>query len=100
MLDAATEAHVQVPIIEAVRDSDGRAILEAAGEVLVDARHDARTERLAAGTAIVQTDHPLGAIAVYLCEAGSDDGLLACELIEKPAIGDEFPAWRVHAIDT
>jgi hypothetical protein len=37
---------------------------------------------------------------VYLCEAGSDDGLLACELVPHPQPGDEFPAWRVHAIDT
>jgi hypothetical protein len=29
---------------------------------------------------IVRTQQPRGAIAVYLCEAGSDDGLLACEL--------------------
>ena len=52
------------------------------------------------GYALVRTQQPRGAIAVYLCEAGSDDGLLACELVEHPQPGDEFPAWRVHAIDT
>jgi hypothetical protein len=35
---------------------------------------------------------------VYLCEAGSDDGLLACELIDTPEAGAEFPAWRIHGV--
>jgi hypothetical protein len=34
---------------------------------------------------------------VYLCEAESDDGLLACGLA-SPDPGAEYPAWRVHAI--
>ena len=97
VLDAATEARVEVPIVEEIRDSDGRRILEAAGEVLLDARLEARTERLAAGTSVVSTDHPLGAIAVYLCEAESDDGLIACGMIPRPAPGDRFPALRVMA---
>ena len=51
------------------------------------------------GWTIVRTQQPRGAIAVYLCEAGSDDGLLACERAPHPAVGEEFPAWRVHAIE-
>ncbi len=97
VLDTSTEALIEVPTIEAVRDSDGRSILEAPGEVLIDARFDARSERLAAGTAIVQTDHPLGAIAVYLCEAESDDGLIACGQTARPSPGDRFPAVRLIA---
>jgi hypothetical protein len=48
------------------------------------------------GWAIVRTAQPYGAIAVYLCEAESDDGLVACEWIAEPAVGEEFPAWRVR----
>jgi hypothetical protein len=48
---------------------------------------------------LVYTAQQRGAIAVYLCEAGSDDGLLACGLIDPPAPDSEFPAWRVLAIE-
>ena len=53
---------------------------------------------LPAGWRLVYTAQQRGAIAVYLCEASSDDGLLACEWIEAPALGAEFPAWRVHNV--
>jgi hypothetical protein len=94
-LDAAVDAAVEVATVEEVRTTDPRAILEAAGETLIDARIDRRTEQLPAGTAIVRTDHRLGAIAVYLCEAESDDGLIASRLIPTPARGDRWPALRI-----
>jgi hypothetical protein len=86
---------VQVPFIESVRDTDSRAILEAPGEVVLGARFETRTLRLAAGTCLVETEQPLGAIAVYLCEAESDDGLVACGLLPRPQPGDPYPALRV-----
>jgi hypothetical protein len=94
-LDDPLDAAVEVPTIEQVRQSDPRAILEAAGETFLDARWDRRAETLPAGTAIVATDHRLGAIAVYLCEAESDDGLVATGLVPCPAPGDRYPALRV-----
>jgi hypothetical protein len=94
-LAAPTEARVEVPIVEEVRSTDSRDILEAPGELLVKAHHEARTETLPAGTWLVDTDHRLGAIAVYLCEAESDDGLVACGLASRPKPGDRFPALRV-----
>ena len=94
-LDEAREAAVEVAIVEAVRRADPRAILEAAGETLLDVRHERAVERLPAGTAIVETAQPLGAIAVYLCEAESDDGLFASGLVPVPAAGDRYPARRV-----
>ncbi len=30
----------------------------------------------------------------------SPDGLLACGLIDPPVAGAEFPAWRVHGVET
>jgi hypothetical protein len=94
-LQAGMEARVQVPFIESVRDTDSRAILEAPGEVVLGARFETRTLRLAAGTWLVETGQPLGAIAVYLCEAESDDGLVACGLLPRPQPGDPYPALRV-----
>ena len=94
-LDEPLGAAIEVPTIEHIRQSDPRAILEAAGETLLDARFDRTTEALPAGTAIVQTDQPLGAIAVYLCEAESDDGLVASGLIPCPQPGDRYPALRI-----
>ena len=88
--------------IAVVRDqqvSAAREILEAATSVVleVDYRRERRT--LPADWRLVYTAQQRGAIAVYLCEAGSDDGLLACGLIDPPAPGSEFPAWRVLAIE-
>ncbi len=94
-LDDAAEARVEVATIESVRQSDPRTILEAAGETLLDARFTRLTESLPAGTAIVETSHRHGAIAAYLCEAESDDGLVACGLIPCPAPGARFAAVRV-----
>ena len=49
----------------------------------------------AAGTRVVRTDQPHGAIATYLCEARSDDGFVACGVIPEPKAGEEFPVARV-----
>jgi hypothetical protein len=95
ILEEATEAAVEVAVVESVRETDGRAILEAPGEILVDAALQAKRELLPAGTCLIETDQPLGAVAVYLCEAESDDGLVAADLTGRPAPGDRFPALRV-----
>jgi hypothetical protein len=84
--------------IARVRGKDaeaGRGILEAAtsGHLEADYRHESRA--LPEGWAIVRTGQQYGAIAVYLCECESDDGLVACGWITEPAVGEEFPAWRV-----
>ena len=90
-LDTDVEAAVEVPIVEEVRETDSRSILEAPGEVLITARHEARRERLPGGTWVVDTDHRHGAVAVYLCEAESDDGLVAAGSAVEP------DRWRAGA---
>lgn len=94
-LDDAVEAAVEIPIVDEVRHSDSRSILEAPGELLVGAHLEARREALPAGTWLVETDHRAGAVAVYLCEAESDDGLVAAGLVAPPSPGDRFPALRI-----
>jgi hypothetical protein len=54
-----------------------------------------RAERLAAGTKLVLTEQPLGAIAVYLCEARSDDGFVQQGVLAEPKAGEEFPVLRL-----
>ncbi|WP_437329489.1 M14 family metallopeptidase [Sorangium sp. So ce381] len=87
---------VEVARVASLGAEGGRAILEAArvGEVSVRWREEAR--RAPEGWSRVDTEQPLGAIAVYLCEPESDDGAVENGLVEAPAIGDEHPAWRVR----
>jgi hypothetical protein len=92
------------PVLDAeiarVRGKDveaGRQILEAAASSHLEADYVRETRPLPEGWALVRTDQQYGAIATYLCEAGSDDGLVACGWIAEPAVGAEFPAWRVGA---
>jgi hypothetical protein len=89
----------EVATVRGEVSSAGREILEANASPYLEADYRRQRRPLPEGYALVRTQQPRGAIAVYLCEAGSDDGLLACELAPHPAPGDEFPAWRVHAID-
>jgi hypothetical protein len=96
-VDAAEGVHdVEVARVESLGTEGGRAILEASkvGEVGVRWREEAR--RVPEGWSRVDTDQPLGAIAVYLCEPESDDGAVENGLAEAPAIGDEHPAWRLR----
>jgi hypothetical protein len=94
-LAAARDARVEVATITRVAPTDSRNILEAAGELVISADHAVTTRRLPEGCCVVETEQPLGAIAVYLCEAKSDDGLVACGFAPAPAVGDEWPALRV-----
>jgi hypothetical protein len=97
-LDQDCQAAVEVAYVEsAVGSQESRAILEASpsGEKQLMAYYQHETRRLAAGTYVVETSQPLGAIAVYFGEAGSDDGIVTCGLIPEPEHGTQFPVLRV-----
>ena len=96
-VDAAEGTYdVQVPVVESLGTEGGRAILEAAkvGELSVSWRNGSRPAP--AGSGLVRTEQPLGAIAVYFCEPESDDGAIENGLLPVPAIGDELAIWRVE----
>jgi hypothetical protein len=95
---AGTSMEVEIATIRGEVSSAGREILEANASPYLQADYSRQTRELPQGHRLVRTDQPRGAIAVYLCEAGSDDGLLACGLLETTGVGEEFPAWRVLAI--
>ena len=76
----------------------GRGILEADFSEHLEVEFMRQRRTLPVGWRLVRTAQQRGAIAVYLCEAGSDDGLQACELIDAPETNTEFPAWRIHGM--
>lgn len=88
-------AEIELARVEALARESSRAILEASAEreLSVSWRRDTRTLR--AGTPVVVTEQPLGAIAVYLCEPESDDGFVACGTFAAPDPGAEFPVARL-----
>jgi hypothetical protein len=89
---------VEVATVRAHEAEAGRGILEAAAAPYLNVEHRREQRPLPDGWALVPTEQQRGAIAVYLCEAASDDGLVACEWIPAPPVGEEFPAWRVLAL--
>jgi Zinc carboxypeptidase len=94
-LDAGDEVAVEVARVVGIGAQGSRSILEADGERLLETELVPARRRLPAGTQVVETAQPLGAIATYLCEAASDDGLVACGWIPEPSVGDEWPVLRV-----
>lgn len=94
-LSEDVSAEIQIARIERSTTEKSRAILEAGAErdIEVSWRHDTRTLR--AGTPIVATEQPLGAVAVYLCEPRSDDGFVACGVLAEPKPGSDFPILRL-----
>jgi hypothetical protein len=96
-LEAERPVEVEVARIDAASAESTRKILEASssGERQIEAHYERASRKLPAGTRLVRTEQPLGAIATYLCEARSDDGLVACGAIPAPQPGDEFPVARI-----
>ena len=93
---SAGSMYAAIARIESLDREGGRGILESAsvGDLAVSWRTESRP--LPPGYALVPTDQPLGAIAVYLCEPESDDGAVENGLLSAPSPGDDYPIWRVH----
>lgn len=97
-LDQDVQAELEVARVTGWAEHDARRILEVSlGEREMLCTIERTTRKLSAGTWIVETEQPLGAVAVYLCEPRSDDGVAACGWIAAPAVGDEFPIARIVA---
>ncbi len=98
--DQPLQLQAEIATVRGLVSSEGREILEANASSYLDADYRSENRSLPPDWRLVYTGQARGAVAVYLCEAGSDDGLLACGWIDQPATGQEFPAWRVLAVDT
>lgn len=96
-LEADLDATVETARVEAVRPLESRNILEASasGEVELLGAYQAHPARLPAGSWLLETDQPLGALAAYLCELRSDDGVVQCGWLPLPAPGEDFAIARV-----
>ncbi len=94
----AVQLDAEVATVRARVSSAGRQILEANASEYLEADYRRGRQTLPGGWSLVRTQQPRGAIAVYLCEAESDDGLLAAGLAPAEP-GAPFPAWRVHAVE-
>jgi hypothetical protein len=92
---APARASVEVARLEGFFEHSARAILEASGvgERQVSWTRESRT--LAPNSILLPTEQPLGALAVYLCEPESDDGLVSNGLVSLPEIGGEFEVLRI-----
>ena len=80
--------------LEALGAVSGRAILEASG---VGARQVAWEEvdgAFSSESLLIKTEQPLGAIAVYLCEPASDDGIIEAGFSPTPDLGGAFEVVR------
>lgn len=96
-LEQHCSAAVEVAYVEsAAAGAASRVILEASGtERQLQAGYQSETRQLTAGTYLVNTEQPLGSIAVYLCEANSDDNLVTCGVVPELSAGEAFPVLRV-----
>jgi len=90
-------ATVEAARVDKVSRGGSRKILEATdlGELELEAHYERRSVRLPEGTCYLHTDQPLGAVATYLCEARSDDGLWVNGLLSEPKVGEALPVLRV-----
>ncbi len=92
--DAAGEREVQIATVEGYGSEGGRAILEAARVGEAQVSWSTSTRAVPEGWSRVDTEQPLGAIAVYLCEPCSDDGAVENGILPAVPVGGEHPAWR------
>jgi hypothetical protein len=92
---APAQATVDVPRFEGLSEQGARAILEASTVGQCDVSWSRASRSLPPGSVLVPTDQPLGAVAVYLSEPESDDGLVANGLVPTPSVGEEFAILRV-----
>ena len=93
------ELPCEVATIAGFGSEGSRKILESASVGDVSVEWKCATRAVPAGARLVRTDHAHGAIAVYLCEPESDDGAIENGLVAAPALGGEYPVWRVIDAD-
>lgn len=92
---AGTPLEVDVPLMQGMVSEPGPGILESQASIHWDVRWMPGRRALPEGWCVVEAGQPRGAVAVYLCEAGSDDGIVTNGLLGVPVPGQEWPVWRV-----
>lgn len=93
--DAPAVAEADIATAEGVARAEGRSILEAGGSGLRQVSWRRGEVALGEGYVQVRTDVPEGALAVYLCEPESDDGIFENGLLPTPEAGLDYPIYRL-----
>jgi hypothetical protein len=88
-------ARIERATLESLGQVAGRAILEASGVGARQVSWAPAVARLSPDALRISTDQPLGALAVYLCEPESDDGIVEAGLSPAPALGEAFEVVRL-----
>jgi hypothetical protein len=88
-------ASVEIPTLLGASQVSGRSILEAAGGSERQIAWSKGSRRGTEAFVFLPAEQPLGALAVYLSEPESDDGLLENGLLGTPQPGDELSVLRV-----
>jgi len=91
---APASARVERARLEALGEVSGRAILEASGVGARQVSWDDVDATFDAESLLIKTEQPLGALAVYLCEPASDDGIIEAGFSPTPALGGVFEVVR------
>lgn len=89
------QATVEVARFEGLSAQGARAILEASGVGQCEVSWSREVRPIPPGSVLLPTEQPLGAVAVYLSEPESDDGLVANGLLPTPSVGQELAVLRV-----
>jgi hypothetical protein len=93
--EAPASATVDVARFVGAEHVGGRKILEASGHGARRVAWTRGSQVLPAGSLVLPTDQPLGAVAVYLAEPESDDGLVENGLLPTPSEGGAFDVLRL-----
>jgi hypothetical protein len=91
---APAVARVESATLLGLAATPGRAILEAAGVGQRQVGWAPSTRPLPADALLLRTEQRLGALAVYLCEPESDDGLVEGGYVPTPSVGGDFEVLR------
>ncbi len=94
VLSAPDAATVEVATFRGSAHRGGRRILEASGVGVRQASWKNQSKKLDRRALLVPCDQPLAAVAVYLCEPESDDGVVENGLSPEPARGEAFEIMR------
>ncbi|WP_394826721.1 M14 family metallopeptidase [Pendulispora albinea] len=93
--EAPAQALVEIPRFEGFSAKSARAILEASTVGQCDVSWTREARSIPPGSLLLPTEQPLGAVAVYLSEPESDDGVVTNGLLPVPKVGEEFAVLRV-----
>lgn len=91
---APASARVERATLEGLGAVSGRAILEASGVGARQVSWAVADGAFTAESLLIKAEQPLGALAVYLCEPQSDDGIVEAGFSPTPEVGGEFEIVR------